>query len=157
MIVFCKIGWFLSSLSRESLTYSLTLFAYTCSEMILSSIAAFISYLWLISIYMTYILWNIKRVILVSIWFALLCLQPEIFIRPFIILRFCPSAPSSFIFTRWINLEEYLCADYGLISLPMICPPISCSTFYILSLKVCIYLGSTCAPSIYDVATMYAS
>ena len=50
MIVFS--GWVdFMSLSRESLSYSFTLLDSSCSEIIVSNILAFISYLFLVSLH----------------------------------------------------------------------------------------------------------
>ena len=106
---------------------------------------------------MWYMLCNIKQSIMGSLCFPLLWINPETLIRPVFVLCFYPSSPSSFLFTCWINLQAYLCADAGLIPLPVIRPPTSWSTCCISSVKVCISLGSLCAPFIYDFSTIYAS
>ena len=72
MIIFCKIGWFSSSLSRESLSSLLTFLAYLCSDMLVISKAEFLCSLLLVSLYMRYVLRNINQSSLGSFWFSLL-------------------------------------------------------------------------------------
>ena len=91
-----------------------------------------------------------------SLHFYLLWINPETFIMPVIVLSFCSSSSSYFIFTCWINMQAYLCADCGLITLLMIHLPTSWSTCCSLLVKVSISLGSPCAPPIYNASTMYA-
>ena len=83
------------------------------SDMLVSSKATFISSLFLISLYMWWILWNISQASLGSHCFALLWLKPETFIIPVLVFLFCPSALSSSLFTRAITLWSYLSAESG--------------------------------------------
>ena len=76
---------------------------------------------------------------------------------PVLVLNLCPSAPSSFIFTRLNSLKAYICADVALMQLPMMHPPKPCSTFCSMSVKVYISLGNTCVKYISGVSTIYAS
>ena len=77
VIIFFKIGLLLSSISREYSSYLLTLLYYLCSNIIVISIAEFISSLLWILLYMRQILWNINHASLGSLCFALLWLKPE--------------------------------------------------------------------------------
>ena len=77
VIIFFKMGLLLSSLSRQYSSYLLTLLYYLCSNIIGSSIAAFISSLLWILVYIRQILWNINHASLGSLCFALLWFKPE--------------------------------------------------------------------------------
>ena len=56
-----------------------------------------------------------------------------------------------------MTLWAYICADLGLIPLRMPHLPTLRRTCFSSQLRLTISLGSPCAPSIYDVATMYTS
>ena len=92
-----------------------------------------------------------------SICFALLWLRPENFIIPVLVLLFCPSDSSSYVFKHWMTLKAYPCAYLGWIILPMLRLPTPWSTCCSSLVSLTVSLGSLCAPSISGVDTMYYS
>ena len=145
--------WF----SCEFTVDSLTLLMSSWSDMLVSSKAAFISSLLLISQYMWWILWKIYQASLGPHCFALLWLKPENFIILVLVFLFCPSKFSSSSFTHAITMWAYLSAESGVMVLLASRRPTPCSICWSSSEMVEVSLGRPCAPSIYVVATMYVS
>ena len=140
-------------LFHESSSSLFHLLSCSCYDVLVRSIVEFLTYLFLILRYMIYIYCNIIQASLGSLLFDLLWLRSETFIMP--VLVFLYYFPYS-LFKRAITLWEYLCVELFLTPLPILCLYTSwitrCSSF----VNLIVSLGSLCAPSIYDVTTMYA-
>ena len=103
------------------------------------------------------IFWNINQSSLGSILFSLLLLRPDIFTMLFLDVLVFPSSFPFSAFTRSMNLRANLYEELPLFYLKTLLLTMPLSTCCSSIARMVLSLGSPCAPSISDVAIMYAS